>query len=311
MFLGIDTSCYTTSLAVIDHQGRLLADERKLLVVEQGKRGLRQSEGLFMHVQNLPLLAVALREKLPALKLKAIAASDKPRPVKGSYMPVFTAGASFARTLAGLLHLPFWSLSHQESHILAGVWSAAVSWTDFYVLHVSGGTTEMLAVKIADAIEVKKLGGSADLQAGQFIDRTGVALGLPFPAGPSLEKLAQRARRPIKVPVAVKGAEISFSGPESHVQRLIAAKEAAPADIARGVEHCIGESLLTLIKNMLAVHGQKPVLFVGGVMANKYIGSLLQESLGEQCAFAQTAYAGDNAVGAALFARQKFMAKEL
>ena len=135
-------------------------------------------------------------------------------------------------------------------------------------------------------------------------------MGLPFPAGPSLEKLAQRARRLIKVPVAVKGAEISFSGPESHVQRLIAAKEAAPADIARGVEHCIGESLLTLIKNMLAVHGQKPVLFVGGVMANKYIGSLLQESLGEQCAFAQTAYAGDNAVGAALFARQKFMAKE-
>ncbi|NLP37728.1 MAG: O-sialoglycoprotein endopeptidase [Firmicutes bacterium] len=309
MFLGIDTSCYTTSLAIVDDQGRLLADERQLLAVKQGERGLRQSEGLFMHVQNLPELAAAVKKKLPALKLKAVAASDRPRPVQGSYMPVFTAGASFGRTLASLLQLPYWNLSHQEGHILAGIWSAGVSWTDFYVLHVSGGTTELLAVKLAGRIEIKKLGGSADLHAGQFIDRIGVALGLPFPAGPALEKLAQTAAEPIRVPVAVKDGEISFSGPESHVQRLVAAKKATPAAIARGVEHCIGKSLLALIENMTAAHGQKPVLFVGGVMANNYICRLLRAELGELCAFARTVYAGDNAVGAALFARQKFTAQ--
>jgi N6-L-threonylcarbamoyladenine synthase len=307
LFYGIDTSCYTTSLAVTDDQGRLLCEERKLLAVPEGERGLRQSDGVFQHVQNLPALAEKLACDADPLKLKAVAASVRPRPVAGSYMPVFSVGASFGRVLASTLGIPFLTLSHQEGHILAGIWSAGVDWDEFYAVHLSGGTTELLAVKKqGGALAIHELGGSEDLHAGQFIDRVGVALGLPFPAGPALEKLAADAgESDFRVPVAVRGNRVSFSGPESHVQRAIDAGTVAPAAVARGVEHCVAHSIIKLITSNRKREGTKPVLFVGGVMANRYIRNVLGEGLPGDVAFAQAKYAGDNAVGAALFA-QKF-----
>ncbi|MDW7651458.1 MAG: O-sialoglycoprotein endopeptidase, partial [Bacillota bacterium] len=211
MYYGIDTSCYTTSLAVTDAQGRLLCEQRKLLEVPSGERGLRQSDGIFLHLQNLPHLAEALAERTGPLCLQAVAASTRPRPVDGSYMPVFTVGTSFGRMLAATLGVPFFSLSHQEGHIYAGLWSAGVDWDNFYAVHISGGTTEILEVaRQAKGLAIKELGGSEDLHAGQFIDRVGVALGLGFPAGPALEALAARCPgRGADVPVSVRDFQLS------------------------------------------------------------------------------------------------------
>ena len=305
MYYGIDTSCYTTSLAVTDDQGRLLCEERRLLAVPEGERGLRQSDGVFQHVQNLPALAEKLACDAGPLKLRAVAASVRPRPVDGSYMPVFSVGASFGRVLASTLGIPFLTLSHQEGHILAGLWSAGVDWDEFYAVHLSGGTTELLVVKKQGGVPaVRELGGSEDIHAGQFIDRVGVALGLSFPAGPALEKLAADAGESgFCVPVAVRGNRVSFSGPESHVQRALAAGTVEPAAVARGVEHCVASSILKLINNGMKREGTKPVLFVGGVTANGYIREVLGEALPGYVAFAQAKFAGDNAVGAALFAQ--------
>ncbi|EEG78325.1 tRNA (adenosine(37)-N6)-threonylcarbamoyltransferase complex transferase subunit TsaD [Dethiobacter alkaliphilus] len=305
MFLGIDTSCYTTSLAVMDTQGRLLCEKRTLLTVPKGERGLRQSDGVFQHLQNLPRLAEEVAGEVGPLKLQAVAASVCPRPVEGSYMPVFTVGTSFGRSLAAAFGVPFLSLSHQEGHILAGMWSAGVDWPEFYALQVSGGTTELLFVRQNNGLKVAELGGSADLHAGQFIDRVGVALGLSFPAGPAVEKLGNDALEVLPVPVSVQGSNLSFSGPESHVQRVIASGEYAPAAVARGVEKCVAESLWRVLRTVRKEHGAKPVLFVGGVMANQFIRGFLAEKLGDEAAFAQIRFAGDNAAGAAVFA-QKF-----
>jgi N6-L-threonylcarbamoyladenine synthase len=288
---------------VIDAQGCLLSDARRLLVVPTGERGLRQSEGVFSHVQNLPALAEAVAKEIGPLRLRAVAASSRPRPVAGSYMPVFTVGTGFGRALAASFGVPFLELSHQEGHVLAGLWSAGVNWEDFYAVHFSGGTTEVLSVKMGAQIAIRELGGSEDLHAGQFIDRVGVALGLPFPAGPKLEMLGRQAGgNVLNVPVAVKGAKLSFSGPESHVQRSLL-QGATPASVARGVEHCVVESLQRILKNIIKENGHKPVLFVGGVMANHYIRERLGVRFGEHCAFAGEVFAGDNAVGAALFAQ--------
>jgi N6-L-threonylcarbamoyladenine synthase len=305
VFYGIDTSCYTTSLAVTDAQGRLLSDARRLLTVPPGERGLRQSDGVFQHVQNLgPLAEKVAGDAVPLLPL-AVAASTRPRPVEGSYMPVFTVGAAFGRALAAAFGVPFLELSHQEGHLLAGAWSAGVEWPDFYACHVSGGTTEVLAVEAGRPMRIRELGGSDDLHAGQFIDRVGVALGLSFPAGPRLEELAgQAGGEAADVPVAVQGARMSFSGPESHVQRLLGQGVPAPA-VARGVEACVARTLWRALRHVMKEHGEKPVLFVGGVMANGYIRETLAAMPVPACAFAAPRFAGDNAVGAALFA-QKF-----
>ena len=75
----MDTSCYTTSVAAVALDGHVLGSARRLLVVKMGGRGLRQSEGVFQHVQNLPELIAELSEAVPGMEIAAVCASDAPR----------------------------------------------------------------------------------------------------------------------------------------------------------------------------------------------------------------------------------------
>ena len=86
-YLGIDTSNYTTSIAIIDEKLNIIHDERILLKVVKGSKGLRQQEALFQHLKNLPILFE--RVKIDINSLESIAVSTKPRQIDGSYMPVF------------------------------------------------------------------------------------------------------------------------------------------------------------------------------------------------------------------------------
>ncbi|HWJ02913.1 MAG TPA: O-sialoglycoprotein endopeptidase, partial [Verrucomicrobiae bacterium] len=112
IFLGVDTSCYTTSVAAVDSDGKLLADKRKVLDVKFGERGLQQSEAVFQHVQNLPVLLAELLDAIDVDLVQGIAASSRPRPVEGSYMPVFTAGMGQAQIAGKLLGCKFNPTSH-------------------------------------------------------------------------------------------------------------------------------------------------------------------------------------------------------
>ena len=121
--LGIDTSNYTTSAAVLrdDHTG---VNAGKLLEVKKGELGLRQSDALFQHVKALPERFYELEEKGLLRDIKAVGASTQPRAVEGSYMPCFLAGESQAKVLAKALHVPFYAFSHQQGHLAAVLWSA-------------------------------------------------------------------------------------------------------------------------------------------------------------------------------------------
>jgi N6-L-threonylcarbamoyladenine synthase len=118
--LGIDTSCYTTSLVVMD-DSKVIYEGRQLLNVKKGTVGLRQADAFFQHVQNLPKLYRSLTEKFDVSLLNRIVVSNRPRPVDGSYMPVFTAGMSFAEVVALSIGLQVTYLSHQENHLLKKV----------------------------------------------------------------------------------------------------------------------------------------------------------------------------------------------
>ena len=121
--LGIDTSNYTTSAAVLrdDHTG---VNAGKLLEVKKGELGLRQSDALFQHVKALPERFYELEEKGLLRDIKAVGASTQPRAVEGSYMPCFLAGASQGQTLATTLGVPCYGFSHQQGHVAAVCWSA-------------------------------------------------------------------------------------------------------------------------------------------------------------------------------------------
>ena len=246
VYLGIDTSCYTTSVAIMDEAGALLGEARQILSVRPGRCGLQQSEMVFQHTRNLPrLMEEAVGQVIGCVKteagsaangvvvadeastagpsglaglaaagyeLAAIGVSGYPRPLEGSYMPAFLAGLSVARSVAAVTGAQLEVISHQENHLEAGLWSAGGPDVDrFLLLHASGGTTDVLLAERQQngRYRITEVGGSMDLHAGQFVDRIGVALGLQFPTGPALEALAEKA--------LARTAEVSASVSEQSV----------------------------------------------------------------------------------------------
>ena len=112
-YVGVDTSCYTTSVACVDECG-IVSDLRTVLSVKQGERGLRQSDGLFQHIRNLERLVPEMFEKLDVGAVRGVCVSARPRPNEDSYMPVFLAGKACAASMAAALRVPRLSASHQE-----------------------------------------------------------------------------------------------------------------------------------------------------------------------------------------------------
>jgi len=306
--LALDTSAYTTSLALVNNMEQLIWEGRELLPVVKGRLGLRQSEAVFAHLKNLSPLWAAGSEQLNGKKLVAVAAATRRRPVAGSYMPVFKVGQAFGTFVAQTMGLQFIPTSHQEGHIMAGIWSAGLSPGRYLVVHLSGGTTELLAVSEDPPgnLDIQIIGGSSDLHAGQFIDRLGVAMGFEFPAGKKLEEMARRGSAgAVKLAVAVNGTEISFSGPASQAERMLS--QGCPSEeIARAVEVCLADSLalaLTAAPDLASFRG---LLLVGGVASNQFIRKRLVEKFQElPVGFTGPGFSVDNAVGVAVQAVRK------
>ncbi|MDI3281074.1 MAG: O-sialoglycoprotein endopeptidase [Bacillota bacterium] len=318
--LGIDTSCYVTSVAVVA-EGGVVADLRRPLAVERGSLGLRQAEAVFAHVRALPDLLEEALQKVQPQDLAAVAASIRPRPLPESYLPVFKAGEGFGRWAARLLGCPFFPASHQAGHLWAGIWSADLPLQEgpFLAVHLSGGTTELLYVEPAQAegrLRIEVLGRTLDLAAGQMVDRVGVALGLDFPAGPALERLAGEAEeerpaerdgkegRVFSLPAAVRGYDLSFSGATSAALRALE-RGVEPAVVARAVQRCISKALEKVLRRAVAETGIRRVLLVGGVAANSFLRERLKlrlehRAVGARLYFADPRWSGDNAVGVAL-----------
>lgn len=301
--LGIDTSCYTTSVAVTQ-EGSVIADLRQLLEVEKGGLGLRQSEALFRHVRNLPRLidgAFDMARKSGA-EITSVGASHWPRRAEGSYMPAFTAGSGYASAIASALGVPLVKVSHQEGHIAACAPDTGLSPGDrFLAVHLSGGTTEVLAVGWEESgMEIRRVAASSDLSAGQMIDRIGVGLGLGFPAGPALEMLAEEGDScSFRIPSHFSFGSLSFSGPCEAALRGI--KEGAePAEVARAAFDCVRKGICKAVEYASSESGLKTVLVAGGVAANARIREGMREHLGRlgmEVLFGSPALSSDNAVG--------------
>ncbi len=310
-FLGIDTSNYTTSCALCDTSGQIIAQKKLLLPVKPGEKGLRQADALFHHTVALPALLDSLLCDAGHPTVCGVGVSERPRPVMGSYMPCFLAGVNAASAVASVLGLPLVRLSHQEGHIAAAAYSARLDLAkeqSFYALHLSGGTTELVQVDVQDegSFAITLLGGTEDLSAGQAIDRIALMLGLPFPGGAALEALALDAGKPIS---AVRGLKVSVNGISCHFSGLenLAKKQlesgAPPKDIALYTFAFVQKTLLRLIANACALHGEKPVLFAGGVMSSV----IMRQALGAafDAYFSDGMYASDNAAGIALLTKRR------
>ena len=305
IILGIDTSNYTTSVALMYGDGELIANIKRPLKVNDGERGLRQSDAVFAHIKNIPSAMEEAREYLGGRVPSAVGVSARPRNLEGSYMPCFLSGVAVAESVAASLGVPLYKFSHQCGHVMAALYSSGseeLMKDRFAAFHVSGGTTELLLVKGAECgFDAELVGGTKDLNAGQIIDRIGVFLGMPFPAGPHLERaaLAYNGKIPSKK-VSVDGTYANLSGLENMAQKLYAESQDV-AKTAAFVFEYLGNAIVKMCEGLVQKYGDMPFVFAGGVMCNSIIKEKLRARFDAR--FAEPMMSADNAVGIAELTR--------
>lgn len=311
VYLGIDTSNYTTSCAICDENGIILDNYKILLPVKQGENGLRQSDAVFAHVKNFQIIASKIKEKHAEYDYVAVGYSKYPRDVEGSYMPCFLVGRALAEMISALYSIDIFEFSHQKGHVQAAIYSSNTEIDDsFIAFHVSGGTTEILLVEpYLNDYKISQIGGSIDLHAGQAIDRIGVKIGLNFPCGREMESLALENKS--KVPSAkinVNGFDCNLSGLENLATKLFEETNNNSL-VCSYVFEFISKTLIKLTENLRIKYPEYKIVYAGGVMSNKIIQNNLVNKF-KNVFFAEPLYSSDNAAGIALLTRKQFLGKE-
>lgn len=301
--LGIDSSNYRSSAAIVYDDLNYISN-RKLLSVTLGERGLRQSDAVFLHTKQLPYLIKEVLDDIDTSKISCIGVSERPRRLEDSYMPCFLTGVGYAEILSSALKVPVFKFSHQEGHIAAALLSSGrldLLNQRFIAFHISGGTTEVLLVSPSEiGFNVKIIAKTLDLHLGQVIDRVGVKLGLAFPCGEQLEKLALNGEVTKKVKPCIKGFDCALSGVENICDNMIKSGE-TPENIAAYTISFAAETLCKMTLKIKEEYGNYPIVYSGGVMANNIIKNKLLEVT--EADFASIELSGDNAVGIALLAK--------
>lgn len=302
IYIGIDTSNYTTSIAWYD--GTEGANCSKLLPVKLGELGLRQSDAVFAHTKSLPELSGRLFSDIKEDCIGGIGVSTRPRAVEGSYMPCFMVGYSHAKLLSDVLRVPMVEVSHQQGHVAASLWSAQrmelmdrphLAW------HLSGGTTELLLVQPEGKnVVCTKIGGTTDISAGQLIDRTGQLLSLPFPSGKHLDALSQEGNMTEAFRVKCDNSFFSLSGVQNKIQQFQERNQTA-AETAAYALRCVSGAVFMATEQALKQYPDYPVVFSGGVASNSMLRRIM---LPLNPIFAEPQYSTDNAMGVAVLAHR-------
>jgi N6-L-threonylcarbamoyladenine synthase len=277
--LGIETSCDETGVAVYDTDRGLLSHalySQIALHAEYG--GVVPELASRDHVRKLlPLVRQTLAEAgLGTADLDGVAYTAGPGLV-GALM----VGAATGRALAWALDLPAVGVHHMEGHLLAPLLEDPGLAPPFVALLVSGGHTQL--VEVAAIGDYRLLGETLDDAAGEAFDKTAKLMGLPYPGGPELARLAESGR-----PGAFKfsrpmtdrpGLDFSFSGLKTQVLLAWQASDQSPqtrADIARGFEDAVVETLAIKCDRALQQTGARTLVVAGGVGANLRLRARLQ-----------------------------------
>ncbi len=332
--LGIDTSNYKTSVAVLNRDS-IECDLRRFLEVKEGERGLRQSEALFQHVRNLPEMIEDMKKSFDG-EFCGVAYSSKPRPVNDSYMPVFLAGEGTARSIAAALDVPVISFSHQEAHIQAiKSYTEMSDMEEFLACHFSGGTCEVLHVTTKDEdppqisegfqriggegffYDIDIVGGSLDISFGQVLDRAGVAMGFPFPAGKKMDDIAVATKRETKMltPVRVYDGQINLSGIDTQIKNKLKALSGSGSffstdpqtrdELIREIFVRLSDGIAEMLRQASKKTGLKDIIMSGGVSSSRFIRSYISDELEKEDVIVyfdedENELSTDNAVGTAL-----------
>ena len=294
--LGIDTSNYATSVGLVDNDtGEILFHVKKFLPVENGRIGIRQQQAVFEHIKNLTDIFSDFKGK----DIGAVGVSVKPKNEEKSYMPCFLSGKMSAYSIAAALDIPVVETSHQTGHLTSALYDIGKEELfnrEILMLHVSGGTTDIMLARSGQV--VKTLGSSNDLFAGQAVDRLGVKLGFPFPAGVFVSEMAAKCNDVIKTKISVKGYNCNLSGLENQCDKLLLQGKSKEY-VCRYCLTFIADTIVKMINNVTEDYGKLPVVLAGGVMSSSVIKEIVTEKIPEAM-FVSPQLSRDNAIGVAV-----------
>ena len=304
--LGIETSCDETGVAVYDLQRGLLAHTvYSQIALHADYGGVVPELASRDHVRKLlPLVRETLdRAGLAVADLGGVAYTAGP-----GLVGALLVGAAAARALAWSLDLPAIGVHHMEGHLLAPLLEAEPPQPPFVALLVSGGHSMLIAV---DAIgRYRLLGDTLYVAAGEAFDKTAKLMGLPYPGGPALARLAEQGvsgRFHFSRPMTDRpGLDFSFSGLKTQVLLAWQGSDRSAqtrADVARGFEEAIVDTLRIKCLRALDASGARTLVIAGGVGANRRLRAQLAEAAqqgGFRVCFPRPEFCTDNGAMIAL-----------
>ena len=319
--LGIETSCDETGVAVYDTERGLLADvlySQVAIHAEYG--GVVPELASRDHVRKtLPLVDQALLEAdITRADIEGVAYTAGPG-LAGALM----VGATLGRAIAVGLGVPSLGVHHMEGHLLAPMLEPEPPQFPFVALLVSGGHTQLVRVEGIGRYQV--LGESLDDAAGEAFDKVGKMLGLPYPGGPHVARLAQSGdpdRFDFPRPMVNRpGLDFSFSGLKTYARNTISSlrddagelAEQDAADVARAFEEAVVNTLSIKCRRALEETGYKTLIIAGGVSANLRLREVLEEAMTKvdgRLFYAQLKYCTDNGAMIAYAGCQRLLAGE-
>ncbi|MDX1604659.1 MAG: tRNA (adenosine(37)-N6)-threonylcarbamoyltransferase complex transferase subunit TsaD [Candidatus Competibacterales bacterium] len=277
--LGLETSCDETGVALYQGARGLLAHAvHSQVTLHADYGGVVPELASRDHVRKLlPLVREVLdRAGLTPAAVDAVAYTAGP-----GLVGALLVGAAFGRSLAWTLRRPALGVHHMEGHLLAPMLEPDPPPFPFVALLVSGGHTQL--VQVAGIGRYRLLGESLDDAAGEAFDKTAKLLGLAYPGGPALARLAesgdpQRLRFPRPM-TDRPGLDFSFSGLKTHtlnVRHKLGASPRNDADVARAFEEAVVDTLLIKCRRALRQSGFRRLVVAGGVGANRRLRARLR-----------------------------------
>ena len=298
--LGIETSCDETGIAIYDDQQGLLANQLYSQVkLHADYGGVVPELASRDHVRKtVPLIQAALKEAgLTAKDIDAVAYTAGP-----GLVGALLVGATVGRSLAFAWNVPAIPVHHMEGHLLAPMLEDNPPAFPFVALLVSGGHTQLISVTGIGQYEL--LGESIDDAAGEAFDKTAKLLGLDYPGGPMLSKMASQGtegRFVFPRPMTDRpGLDFSFSGLKAFAANTIRSNgddEQTRADIARAFEDAVVDTLMIKCRRALEQTGFKRLVMAGGVSANRTLRAKLAEMMqkrGGEVFYARPEFCTDN-----------------
>ena len=279
--LGVETSCDETGVAVFDPARGLLAHTLySQIKMHADYGGVVPELASRDHVRKLlPLIRETLRSAgMTTRDLGGVAYTAGP-----GLVGALLVGAACARALAWALEVPAIGVHHMEGHLLAPLLEPDPPEPPFVALLVSGGHS--MLIEVTGIGRYRLLGDTLDDAAGEAFDKTAKLMGLPYPGGPALAKLAESGtagRFKFSRPMTDRpGLDFSFSGLKTQVLlawQAQAGSDGDKADIARGFEDAIVDTLAIKCRRALAATGSKRLVIAGGVGANRKLRAQLAEA---------------------------------